>query len=372
MSASQMALGARRHPYGSAVIIAVASVMVAGLLPLPGGPFVWLPVAGVVICAWLLGPVAALVATVVSVLSAAYVLFPPLLSLEIAERAHLVELLVAGGLMLLTATVVPPLVSARAGNSRCEMSASQYDALAWVYNQEFGPDSCRHVLAAFDRLIAESVPENAHLLDVCCGSGNLTQALVERGYWVTAVDGSREMVELTRQNAPNCRVYLQDAGRLDVGRKFHAAICGFNSIGHFHSSDEVLAVFQGIRQALCDGGYFLFDFYTERAYQRRWRGVFASVRPDYVYVVRPSYDPEERLGANEITILQGNKTYKRSDVRLTMKCHDVDELQQLLRRAGFEDITTHDAERDLGIAGEADRLFVLARRGAKNPLVGRA
>ena len=43
------------------------------------------------------------------------------------------------------------------------------------------------------------LPENAHILEVGCGSGRDAKAFVERGYRVTASDGSATMVKLAKE-----------------------------------------------------------------------------------------------------------------------------------------------------------------------------
>lgn len=47
--------------------------------------------------------------------------------------------------------------------------------------------------------LADFIPVNAHILDAGCGSGRDSKAFLERGYTVSAFDGSQTMVDIARQ-----------------------------------------------------------------------------------------------------------------------------------------------------------------------------
>ncbi|OIJ69054.1 class I SAM-dependent methyltransferase [Streptomyces mangrovisoli] len=66
------------------------------------------------------------------------------------------------------------------------------------------PDGCAVELYARLRvrdepeIIAAAVPPGAHILELGCGTGRVTHALLERGFTVTAVDESAQMLERVR------------------------------------------------------------------------------------------------------------------------------------------------------------------------------
>src|SRR5437868_4390317 len=78
---------------------------------------------------------------------------------------------------------------------------AQYDRFASIYDRYFGTYA-RRVVPALERLLLGSLPGKARILDVCCGTGQLATALTERGFIVTGIDGSREMLRLAQRNAP--------------------------------------------------------------------------------------------------------------------------------------------------------------------------
>ncbi|HLL36531.1 MAG TPA: class I SAM-dependent methyltransferase [Streptomyces sp.] len=69
-------------------------------------------------------------------------------------------------------------------------------------------------------IIASAVPAGAHLLELGCGVGRMTHPLLERGFRVTAVDESPEMLEHVR----GARTVLSPIEDLDLGETFDAVL----------------------------------------------------------------------------------------------------------------------------------------------------
>ncbi|MBW8739608.1 MAG: class I SAM-dependent methyltransferase [Streptomyces turgidiscabies] len=69
-------------------------------------------------------------------------------------------------------------------------------------------------------IIAAAVPAGAHILELGSGVGRMTHALLERGFTVTAVDESAEMLERVR-GARTIRSPIED---LDLGETFDVVL----------------------------------------------------------------------------------------------------------------------------------------------------
>jgi SAM-dependent methyltransferase len=80
-------------------------------------------------------------------------------------------------------------------------------------------------------IIASAVPAGARLLELGCGVGRMTHPLVERGFRVTAVDESPEMLEHVR----GARTVLSPIEDLDLGETFDAVLLASFLV---HTGDE--------------------------------------------------------------------------------------------------------------------------------------
>ncbi|QGZ48414.1 methyltransferase domain-containing protein [Streptomyces sp. QHH-9511] len=69
-------------------------------------------------------------------------------------------------------------------------------------------------------VIEAAVPTGATLLELGCGAGRVTGPLVERGFAVTAVDESAEMLHALRESVPDVEAVRSPIESLDLGRRF--------------------------------------------------------------------------------------------------------------------------------------------------------
>ncbi|RZK47411.1 MAG: class I SAM-dependent methyltransferase, partial [Hymenobacter sp.] len=88
------------------------------------------------------------------------------------------------------------------------------------------------------------------ILDVGCGSGELTQQLAQAGATVVGIDASPEMVARARLQFPALDVRLTDATTLDLPERFDAVF----SNAALHWMPEATAVAQRLYQHLRPGG----------------------------------------------------------------------------------------------------------------------
>jgi SAM-dependent methyltransferase len=245
-----------------------------------------------------------------------------------------------------------------------KMKMGSYDGLAWVYDRFFGPRFHGAVLDILERLLFARVNPGARILDVCCGTGRLAGEMARRGYRVTGIDSSADMLALARQNSPECDFVQADARDFDLPPVFEAAVSTFESLNHVLSTDGLRSVFQNVRRALKEGALFVFDLNGEDAYRTGWRNSGAFVEADSACFVRGGYDEETRLGRSEITVFRRLGEWTRTDLTLEQRCHSPVSVMEALASSGFTEIACYDAFLDLGMTGElaAGRMFFEAWR----------
>ncbi|HYH00478.1 MAG TPA: class I SAM-dependent methyltransferase [Terriglobales bacterium] len=221
-----------------------------------------------------------------------------------------------------------------------------------------------------ESLVLQTLNPGAKILDLCCGTGHMARLLLNSGFQVTGIDASDEMLTFSRQNAPAATFVRADARAFDLAllgqtRSFDAVISTFNSFAHLPTTADLSLVFRNVRDCLHSGAPFLFDINMEEAYFSRWHGSFGLVADDRACVVQPSYDHQQRIATNRITIFETQSphshSYSRSEFTITQKCHSESDLRAGLHCGGFATVQAFDAERDLGMIGEAGRTFFLCR-----------
>ena len=216
-----------------------------------------------------------------------------------------------------------------------ETYAAAYDHL---YSQKDYAVECDLVETCFDRFLAAR-PES--LLDLGCGTGGHARLLASRGYRVTAVDQSPEMLEIAQAKATSpdaVRWICADIGAMDLGETFDAALLMFAVIGYFTTDEDVIRAFANIRRHLRDGGLLCFDFWYGPA-------VLAIGPSDRTSTLSTPEGPLTRRSTSTLFTEQ-----KTCHVRYEMQCptqptdaevhvvryFSADDIRSSLQAAGFE------------------------------------
>lgn len=237
-----------------------------------------------------------------------------------------------------------------------------YDLFARVYQRHWSREVPGQILAVIDELLLPRLPRGARILDLCCGTGYVAAQLHARGFAVTGLDGSQEMLRYARRAAPSARFILADARSFQLPSVHQAAISIFDSLNHIMTLAELRAVLRNVQRALAPSGYFFFDMNMEAGYLEHWAEHFSIVEEEQVCVLRGAYDEEEKIARYDITMFERSKKgWQRAEATVTERCYSLKEIKDALKGAGFVAVETHDAVR-LGLPDHVGRSFFLARK----------
>ena len=100
--------------------------------------------------------------------------------------------------------------------------------------------------------IEAAVPAGARILELGCGVGRVTRPLVQRGFTVTAVDESPEMLE----RVTSARTVLSPIETLELDEKFDVVLLA-SFLVHAADPDERQALLRTCRRHLADDGCVL-------------------------------------------------------------------------------------------------------------------
>lgn len=238
---------------------------------------------------------------------------------------------------------------------------TEYDPFAAIYNRYWGEDYRAQALPIVERLLLAHLPARSSVLDVCCGTGQFASSVATRGFKVSGIDASAEMIRFARQNAPDVDFTVADVREFSLGRRYDAAFSVFESLNHVPDQDGLKSAFAQVHSHLKPNASFLFDLNGDDAFLTYWNETNAIVEDDQVCVMRSEYDEESRVGTCNITTFRQNGAWTRADFTVRQTCHDRDAVHDALLSAGFGIVSLYDS-RDAGMTGDiaADRTFFLA------------
>lgn len=198
--------------------------------------------------------------------------------------------------------------------------------------------------AVFDRFL----PQRPQLvLDLACGTGVLTAQLAARGYDMTGVDLSPDMLSVARSNCPqNTLLLCQDMTSFELYGTVGAVVCSLDSLNHLTRKEQLNKCLRLVHNYLDPDGLFLFDVNSPARFEREYgqnsyqydadledgRNVFCNWQNDY--------RPASRICRFGITVftetMPGSGCYSRQDEEWSERCYTREELTLALTAAGFE------------------------------------
>jgi SAM-dependent methyltransferase len=117
-------------------------------------------------------------------------------------------------------------------------------------------------------IIAGAVPAGAHILELGSGVGRMTHALLERGFAITAVDESAEMLERVR----GARTICSPIEDLDLGERFDVVMLA-SFLVHAGDVEVRRGLLRTCARHLAEGGHVLIqregaDYHTNLPRER--------------------------------------------------------------------------------------------------------
>ncbi len=110
--------------------------------------------------------------------------------------------------------------------------------------------------------------KNVKILDVGCGTGGHTIELIKKGYKVTGIDISKEMLNVAKKKLVSKNLYTNNLFQLDaletskLKHKFDVVIMMFNVIGYLNNTKKF---FKSLQSSLKPNAIIIFDYWSEKS-----------------------------------------------------------------------------------------------------------
>jgi SAM-dependent methyltransferase len=204
----------------------------------------------------------------------------------------------------------------------------------------------------------------ARVLDVGCGFGRHAIEWAFRGYEVTGVDISAELLtcakKLAQQKAVSVSWVQQDMRSIEFSGEFDAALCLFTSFGYFESEEENCDTLRRVSKALRPRSRFILDVENRDGllmrYQSRdwWQTEFG----DLVMEER-RFDPVKGRGHTKILLIREGRKVEHN---LSIRWYSIPELTRMLEDVGMHIHSLYGGLDGSAYGLEAMRLVVVAEK----------
>ncbi len=192
------------------------------------------------------------------------------------------------------------------------------------------------------------------ILDFGCGTGGHANLLANRGYKVTGVDLSDEMIQIALNKRPltdNPTFHKGDIKEILFNQEFDAVICMFAVIGYQVENGDLINTFKNACKHLKKGGIFIFDCW----YGPAVLNIKPSTRikkfqlPDSLKLIRYA-DPAIDINANLVRVSYDLIVIEHDIVKdyvseiHKMRYFFIPEIKLMLQASGLTFISAYDFE----------------------------
>ncbi len=244
-----------------------------------------------------------------------------------------------------------------------------YAEYAWAFDSIIDRPVRKECGTIVRWLVERGIQPGASVLDAGCGTGRYAIELARRGYVVQGIDRSPELIEVAvRASADGSGSVAFTVGDLlaKPATRFDAILCR-GVLNDLCEDVERDTAFERFAEALRPGGVLIVDVREWQASVERkrreplFRKRVSTDRGELTFTSVTALDPEhQRLLISEQHLLVANGEEQVADYEFVMRCWTCEELDETLRRHGFDRVSYLGAY-DIGVpAGSTDRLVVVA------------
>ena len=241
-----------------------------------------------------------------------------------------------------------------------------YGNYAWAYDLIISRNQ-KQECAFIEKALADfGIARGATILDAGCGTGNYSVELMQRGFRVTGVDRSSQLLMPARKKAAAAGLEIPfihgDILNLNVDRQYDAVLCRgvLNDLVEDH---DRVQVFHSFAAFLRLGGALILDV-------RDWEKTVKTKSAKPVFRKTIDFDGSilEFTAASELDpanrLLRVHETHRcrenESRYDFTMRCWTKEELAGNMNAAGFGEIGWYDSYTPESATDKTDRIVATA------------
>ncbi len=208
------------------------------------------------------------------------------------------------------------------------------------------------------------------VLDLACGTGKLTSELSLRGYDMTGVDASTEMLTVARERAQDIGhtdkiLYLeQDMCDFELYGTVGACVCTLDGINHLLYAERLRKCLSLVHNYLDPDGLFVFDVIGKGKFESELSGrAYVYERGDDQCIWETLYNKRTHFCDYYITLYESGEDgrYTRHEAWQRERMYTLRTLKSELLRAGFE-VLDFVSDFDFTPACDRDgRIYIIAK-----------
>lgn len=246
--------------------------------------------------------------------------------------------------------------------------AEQYGGFAYVYDRLMEDVDYEGWANYVEKIMDDNMKKTNKILELACGTGNITIPLAKKGYNVVGLDISQDMLMVAKDKSieNNLKVLFIEQNMIDLEleEKFDCVLSMCDGINYIVDTEDLLEVFQRVYNTLEDGGAFIFDISSSYKLKNiLGNNTFGENLDDICYLWENYFDEESNILEMDLTIfIQEGKYYRKEEEFHIQRAYDVDEIINLLNTVNFKDVKIYDGFTFNTHKNNSERIFFVAKK----------
>lgn len=226
---------------------------------------------------------------------------------------------------------------------------ASYNDFAYIYDYLMRRDVDYERLADYIESIFTRYGAAPELIcDLACGTGSVTVPMARRGYDMTGVDISEDMLNVARDKSEGLNIlYLkQNMTDIDLYGTMGAFLCMIDGINYVIAPKALTRMFERIKSCFLDkDGLFIFDISSRyKLMNTVGSNTFVYSDKNVFYAWQNRYLKEKNISDMLLNFfVKSGSGYRRFEERHIQRAYSEEELRYMLKRAGFALVDTYEA-----------------------------
>ena len=200
----------------------------------------------------------------------------------------------------------------------------------------------------YTRLLSIYGIQNGRICECACGTGAMTIPLYYRGFQMTGVDISREMLWQAAQKSRKRGIAIpfvqQDMKSLNLHRPVDAVLATCDGVNYLMTEEELSGFFNCARRAIRPEGALIFDVSTPYKLKNiLCAGLMGEDREEITYLWQNTWHERQKYIDLDLVffIRKEDGSYRRIEEHQKQKAWDEKTLKEALWQAGFRTVSVY-------------------------------
>ncbi|GLB58277.1 class I SAM-dependent DNA methyltransferase [Cytobacillus sp. NCCP-133] len=245
-----------------------------------------------------------------------------------------------------------------------------YGKFAYLYDQLMEDVPYDSWVALINKKHNKYKVQGKKLLDLACGTGQLSIRLGKQGFEVTGVDLSENMLAVAQTKADQQGLkipfYQQNMAELDGVGQFDIIGIFCDSLNYLVTESDVRETFRRVYAHLNEDGLFIFDVHSiYKIMQIFMNQTFAENDEEISYIwhcYQGEYPNSVEHDLSFFVLDEGTGKYDRYDELHFQRTYPVEIYEEWLRESGFELLEVSADFKDAAPGTQAERIFFISKK----------